>query len=170
MAAALDSASSASAPTTSPVAVAVVAVSPQAAVATVEDSAVPQASADPSKRVLDTALEEEELEVHMDEAVASALEGISLAKSMDNPLEFLTMSPISHEPETQGEPPQVSTIASPISQGELHSSHATPATSPPSNVSFYMEMLFCSKKTSHSDLTEFQDSLHRLEDQLSEVK
>ena len=120
--------------------------------------------------MLDTALEEEEPEVHIDEAVASALEDISLAISMDNPLGFLAMSSVSHELETQGEPPQVSTAASPISQGDLHSSHATPATSPPSNVISYMEMLFGSKKTSHSDPTVFPDSFYRLEDQLSKVK
>ena len=105
--------------------------------------------------MLDTTLEEEEPEVHIDEVVASALEGISLAISMDNPLGFPTMSPVSHKLETQGEPPQFFTTGSPLSQGELHSSHATLATSPPSNVNSYMEILFGLKKTSHSDPTEF---------------
>ena len=120
--------------------------------------------------MLDTALEEEEPKVHINEAVASALEGISLAIFMDNPLGFSTMSHISHELETQGEPPQASTVASPISQGEFHSNHATPAASPPDNVSSYMDMLFGSTKTSHNDPTPFQDSFHKLEDQLSKVK
>ena len=90
----------------------------------------------------------------MDEAIASALTGISLALSMDNPLGFSAMSHISHELETQGEPPQVFTGESPISQGELHSSHVTPIASPPGNVNSYMEMFFGSKKTTHSDPTE----------------
>ena len=81
--------------------------------------------------MFDTALEEEEPEVHMDEAVASPLKGISLALSMDNLLGFLATSLVSHEPETQGEPPQFSTVGSPLSQGELHSSHLTPVASPP---------------------------------------
>ena len=35
----------------------------------------------------------------VDAVIASALEGINLALTMDNPLGFLTMSPISWEPE-----------------------------------------------------------------------
>ena len=106
----------------------------------------------------------------VDVVIASALEGINLALSMDNPLGFLAMSPISRELEIQGDSPQVSIAASLISQGELHSSHDTPTASPLGNVSSYMKILFGSKKTSHSDPTVFQDSFHRLEDQLSEVK
>ena len=51
----------------------------------------------------------------MDDVLSSALEGINLALSMDNPLSFSTMSPISREPEIQGEPPQVSVLSSPLS-------------------------------------------------------
>ena len=169
MAVALNSAPSALAPAASPPA-AVVVASHLATTAVVEASIVSESFEDPFKLVLDTALEEEEIEVHIDEAVASALEGISLALSMDNPLEFLAMRLVSHEPETQGEPPQFSTAGSSFSQGEFHSSHLSPAASLLGNVSSYMEMLFGSKKTTHSDPTKLQDSLHRLEDQLSEVK
>ena len=99
--------------------------------------------------MLDTTLEEEEPEVHIDEAIASALEGISLAILMINPLSFLAMSPISRESEIQGEPPQVSVLSSPLSQGEQHS-RVSPMASP-AHVSSYMDMLFGSKTPRCSD-------------------
>ena len=80
------SASSALTPATSLTITTKVLVSPQEAVTAVEDSTISQAFEDHFRSVLDTALEEEEPEVYMDEAVTSALEGISLALSMDNPL------------------------------------------------------------------------------------
>ena len=100
MGAALGSASSALAPATSSTTAAVAVSSLVAAV--VEASAIPQASHDPSRPVLDIALKEEEPEVHIDEAVTSALEGISLVISMDNPLDFSAISPVSHELKTRG--------------------------------------------------------------------
>ena len=48
---------------------------------------------------------EDDLEDPMDAVLALALEGINLALSMDNPLGFSAMSPVSREPEIQGEPP-----------------------------------------------------------------
>ena len=50
----------------------------------------------------------------VDTIIASALEGINLALSMDNPLDFSAMSPVSREPEIQGEPPQVIPLSSPL--------------------------------------------------------
>ena len=50
----------------------------------------------------------------VDAVIASALEGINLALTMDNPLGFSIMSPVSRESEIQGEPPQVITLNSPL--------------------------------------------------------
>ena len=86
---------------------------------------------------------EDDLEDPMDAVLASALEGINLALSMDNPLGFSTMIPISWELEIQGEPPQVSVLNSPLSQGEQHS-RVSPMPSP-AHISSYMDMLFGSK-------------------------
>ena len=61
------------------------------------------------------ALVQDDPEDPMDAVIASALEGINLALSMDNPLGFSAMSPVSREPEIQGEPPQVISISSPLS-------------------------------------------------------
>ena len=105
MGAALSSVSSTPAPAASTAVAVAVAVSPQAATAAVEASVVPHTSVDPSRPILDTVLEEEEPKVHIDKAVALALEGISLAISMDNSFSFLAMSLVSHELETLGEPP-----------------------------------------------------------------
>ena len=52
-----------------------------------------------------TSVEAVEPEDQVDEAIALALKGISLTLSMDNPLGFSAMSPVSWESETQGEPP-----------------------------------------------------------------
>ena len=104
----------------------------------------------------------------MDEVIASALEVINLALSMDNPLGFLAMSPVSREPEIQGEPPQVITLNSPLSQGESHSK-VSPVTSP-GNISSFMDMLFDSKTPKCSDPLERPESLKRFENQLHEVK
>ena len=57
----------------------------------------------------------------VDDVITLALEGINLALSMDNPLGFPAMSPVSREPEIQGEPPQVFSVSSPLSQGEQYS-------------------------------------------------
>ena len=104
----------------------------------------------------------------MDEAVTSALKGISLAISMDNPLGFLAMSLISDEPETQGEPPQVISLSSPLSQGEYHS-RVSPVTFL-GNISSFMDMLFGSKTPKCSDPPERPESFRKFEDQLQEVK
>ena len=85
----------------------------------------------------------------MDAVLASALEGIKLAFSMDNPLGFPAMSPVSRESETQGEPPQVSVLSSPLSQGE-QPSRVSPMASP-AHVSSYIDMLFGSKTPRCSD-------------------
>ena len=141
------------------------AVSPAEAV---EASTVPQASQDPFRPMLDTALEEEEPEVNIDKIVASALEGINLVISMENSLGFPTMRPIFLKLETQGEPPQASTAISPISQGEP-SSRVSPMASP-AHMSSYMDMLFGSKTPRCSDPPERPQSFRNLEDQLQEVK
>ena len=54
---------------------------------------------------------EAESEDQVDEVIASALEGISLALSMDDPLGFSNI----RELEIQGEPPQVSSVSSSLS-------------------------------------------------------
>ena len=110
----------------------------------------------------------DDLEDPMDVVIASALEGINLALSMDNPLGFSAMSPVSRESEIQGEPPQVSILSSPLSQGERHS-RVSPMASP-THVSSYMDMLFGSKTSKCSDPPERPKSLKRFEDQLHEVK
>ena len=92
---------------------------------------------------------EDDLEDPMDDVLASALEGINLALSMDNPLGFLAMSPVSQESEIQGEPPQVSVLNSPLSQGERHS-RVSPMASL-GHISSYMDMLFGSKTPRCSD-------------------
>ena len=104
----------------------------------------------------------------MDEAIASALEGINLALSMDNPLGFSTMSPISREPEIQGEPPQVISLSSPLSKGE-HPSTVSLVTSP-GNINSFIDMLFGSKTPKCNDPPERSKTLRRFEDQLQEVK
>ena len=93
-----------------------------------------------------------EAEDQVDEAIASALEGISLALSMDNPLGFMAMSPVSRESKIQGEPPQVTSLSSPLSKGE-HPSTVSPVTSL-GNISSYMDMLFSSKTPKYSNLPE----------------
>ena len=95
------------------------------------------------------ALVEDDLEDPMDVILASSLEGINLALSIDNPLGFLAMSPVSQESEIQGEPPQVSVLSSPLSQGEQHS-RVSPMPSP-AHISIYMDMLFGSKTPTCSD-------------------
>ena len=92
----------------------------------------------------------------MDAVLASALEGINLALSMDNPLGFLAMSPVSRESEIQGEPPQVSVLSSPLSQGEQHS-RVSPMPSP-AHISSYMDMLFGSKTPKCNDPPERPES------------
>ena len=104
----------------------------------------------------------------MDAVIASALEGINLALTMDNPLGFPAMSHISREPEIQGEPPQVITLNSPLSQGESHSK-VSPITSP-GNISSFMDMLFGSKTLKCSNPPERPETLRRFEDQLHAVK
>ena len=66
---------------------------PTPAVATVATTATSVATAVAAAPVQD------DPEDPMDEAIASALEGINLALSMDNPLGFPVMSPVSREPE-----------------------------------------------------------------------
>ena len=92
---------------------------------------------------------EDDLEDPIDDVLASTLEGINLALSMDNPLGFPAISPISRESETQGEPPQVSVLSSPLSQGE-QPSRVSPMASP-AHVNSYMDMLFGSKTPRCSD-------------------
>ena len=58
---------------------------------------------------------EDHLADPVDVVLVSTLEGIKLAFSMDDPLGFTAMSPISRESETQGEPPQVCVLSSPPS-------------------------------------------------------
>ena len=67
-----------------------------AAAATAEAAAAATATAAPVQ---------DDPEDLVDAVIASALEGINLALSMDNPLGFLAMSPIFREPKIQGEPP-----------------------------------------------------------------
>ena len=100
----------------------------------------------------------------MDAVITSALEGINLALSMDNPLSFLAMSPVSRELEIQGEPPQAISLSSPLSKGEHHST-VSPVTSP-GNISNFMDMLFGSKTPKCSDPPERPETLRRFEDQL----
>ena len=104
----------------------------------------------------------------MDVVIASALEGINLALFMDNPLGFPAMSPVSWESEFQGEPPQVSVLSSPLSQGEQHS-RVSPMASL-GHISSYMDMLFDSKTLKCSDPPERPESFRIFEDQLQEVK
>ena len=85
------------------------------------------------------ALIEDDLEDPLDAVLASALEDINLALSMDNPFDFPAMSPVSREPEIQGEPPQVSVLSSPLSQGEQYS--RVSLLSSPTHISSYMDML-----------------------------
>ena len=100
----------------------------------------------------------------MDEAIASAQEGNNLALSMDNPLDFLAMSPISREPEIQEEPLQVISLSSSLSKGEHHST-VSPVTSL-GNISSFMDMLFGFKTLKYSDPPERPETLRRFEDQL----
>ena len=72
-----------------------------AAAAVVEAAPVPTTEAVIAPAVVEAV----EPEDQVDEAIASALEGISLALSMVDPLGFSTMCPVSWEPEIQGEPP-----------------------------------------------------------------
>ena len=88
-------------------------------------------------------------EDQVDGAIASALEGINLALSMDNLLGFSVMSSVSRESEIQGEPPQVTSLSSPLSQGEQPSTISVVASSV--NISSYMDMLFGSKTPKYSD-------------------
>ena len=88
---------------------------PPAPAAVVEAAPAPAPATEAAAAAL---VEAVELEDQVDEIIASAVEGINLALSMDDPLGFLVMSPVSREPEIQGEPPQVSSISSPLSQGE----------------------------------------------------
>ena len=110
---------------------------------------------------------EDDLEDPMDVVLASALEGINLALSIDNSLGFSAMSLVSRELEIQGEPPQVSVLSSPLSQGEPHS-RVSPMPSP-AHISSYMEMLFDSKISKCSDPPERPESFPKFEDQLQEV-
>ena len=71
---------------------------------------------------------EDHLADPVDVVLVSTLEGIKLAFSMDDPLGFTAMSPVSRESETQGE----------------QHSRASPVASP-AHVSSYMDMLFGSK-------------------------
>ena len=104
----------------------------------------------------------------MDQVITSTLEGISLALSMDDPLGFTAMNPISQKPEIQGEPPQVSSVSSPVNQGEQPST-VSPLASP-INISSYMDMLVGSKAPKHSDPLKQSETFTRFEDQLLEVK
>ena len=85
----------------------------------------------------------------VDVVIASALEGINLALSMDNLLGFSAMSPLSRTPEIQGEPPQVISLSSPLSKGELRSTVSLITSS--GNISSFMDMLFGSKTLKCSD-------------------
>ena len=87
---------------------------------------------------------------------------------MDNPLGFLAMSPVSREPEIQEEPPQVSVLSSPLSQGERRS-RVSPMASL-GHISSYMDMLFGSKTLKCSDPLERPESFRKFKDQLQEVK
>ena len=109
-----------------------------------------------------TAPFEDDLEDPVDAVLVSTLEGIKLAFSMDDPLGFTAMSPVSWESETQGEPPQVSVLSSPLSQGE-QPSEVSPMASP-AHVSSYMDMLFGSKTPRCSDPPERPQSFRNLED------
>ena len=81
----------------------------------------------------------DDLEDPLDTVLASALEGINLALSMDKPLGFSAMCPISREPEIQGEPPHVISLSSPLSKGEHHSTVSLVTFL--GNISSFMDML-----------------------------
>ena len=62
---------------------------------------------------------------------------------MDDPLGFSAMSPISREPEIQGELLLVISLSSPLNKGE-HPSTVSLVTSP-GNINSFVDMLFGSK-------------------------
>ena len=87
-----------------PVVTAIAAATATTATAAAVATAVAAAAATAVATVA-AALVQDDPEDPVDAVIASALEGINLALSMDNPLSFSVMSPVSQEPEIQGEPP-----------------------------------------------------------------